>query len=454
MVKMHLPARRLRISVLATVTIGLLLTACGSSGHSSSSSGTTAASGATGATGGTGAAGASSTSCTGTVPVGSVFSTSGELSQYDVPGEQGAAFAINQINQTGFTVNGKCYKFKVYSADAKSDIPTGVAEVHQIIQSDHPVAIFGPVTSEIAAPSSEYSSAHGVIEVGASLADATLLAPCVAGQTPSSCNQADKTLKYFIATEGWNQSPIGSEIQQAFLKDNNIKTVAWLWPDDAAGKAETLGGIASLKADGIKIVYNASFPATTSDFSPYLSKIAPLHPDLIDFGYADTWMIPIMTLGRQENAAKLYEGSNSVDPALHSGTTTATNYYFDQVVITQYGASPAMKTFINNFENFTHTTVGIDTLFGYVFTEYPEVYLLVKAMQQAGTVTDTSKIIKYMRGVTMTTPGNIVPPMPVTSFGVVEVPESSCSLAPSASSIPPSKITIDDINCKIYSANT
>lgn len=454
MLKVKRPARQMRVTILAGITVGLLLASCGSSGHNSSATGagTTSGPSSGGTNGATGAAPAGQ-SCTGTVPVGSVFSLSGELSAYDVPGEQGTALAINQINQTGFDVNGKCYKFKVYSADAKSDIPTGVAEVHQIIQSDHPVAIFGPVTSEVAAPASEYSSAHKVIEIGASSADASLLAPCAAGQNSSTCGQSNSTLKYFIATEGWGASPVGEQEEQAFLKDHNVKSVAWLWPDDAVGKADSPVGVAQLKQYGVKVVYDSLFPDTTSDFSPYVTKIAQLHPDMIDFGYATTWMIPIMTLARQENAARIYDGAVSIDPALHSGSTTDTSYYFSTPVVTQYDASPSMQTFINTFQNFTHTTVGIDTQFAYVLTEYPEVYLLVKAMQQAGTVTNTSEIIKYMRGVTMTTPGNIAPPMPVTSFGVVEVPESSCSLSPAAASTPPASVTIKDIQCTLYSAN-
>jgi branched-chain amino acid transport system substrate-binding protein len=308
------------------------------------------------------------------------------------------------------------------------------------VLSDHPLAIFGPVVSEIAAPASTFTSAHGVIQVSASSADAALL-----------LKDSNTSLKYMIATEGGANEAPGTDSFAAFIHSIGAKTVAYLYPNDAVGTANTPTNLATFKTLGVNVVYNASFPDTTTDFSPYIAKIAPLHPDLLYFGYADTWMVPILTLAREQNAAKNYFGNVTILPALQSGTTVATNYTMSAPLVTQYGPSPAMQSFIQTLNAFTGTTVNIDTQFSYVFTEYPYVYLLVKAMQQAGTVSNTAAIMKYMRNVTMTTPGGAIPPIQINQYGIAVVPDSNCSISPSAASTPPAKIALSDIQCKVYS---
>ena len=438
LVSPHSKKKRSAIRLLAGAVVIALIGACGSSSKPSSSPGTTSSPDST-SSGATASSG-SNVPDGGDVTIGSVFSRSGIYSAYEIPGAQGTALAVSQINKTGFVVAGKRYHFKVVSADSKSDIPTGIADIHQIVDADHPVAIFGPVVSEIAAPASTFTSAHGVIQVSASSADAALL--------PKDYNTS---LKYMIATEGGANEQPGTDAFAAYIKSIGAKTVAYLYPNDAVGTATTPTNLATFKTLGVKIVYQASFPDTTTDFSPYLAKIAPLHPDLLYFGYATTWMVPILTLAREQNAAKNYFGNVTILPALQSGSTAATNYTMEAPLITQYGPSPAMQSFITTLNAFTGTPVNINTQFSYVFTEYPYVYLLVKAMQEAGTVKDTAAIMKYMRNTTMVTPGGVIPPIQINQWGIAVVPDSVCSIAPSAATIAPSKIADSDIQCHLYS---
>src|ERR1039458_4230064 len=89
-------------------------------------------------------AGAASTKVK-TVPTGMITSITGAYSVYGLPFEQGAAYAVSQINKTGFKVKGHKYKFKLTTENDNTDPATAVQKATGLIDNQHIVAMFGPI---------------------------------------------------------------------------------------------------------------------------------------------------------------------------------------------------------------------------------------------------------------------------------------------------------------------
>jgi len=293
-------------------------------------------------------------------------------------------------------------------------IATLTAPLRYAILGNHDVAVFGPVISAVAVPSAAYSSSHNTIEITPSTDLYALLA------------SAPSTYKYVLNTQA-GLGPAEVVAEKAYVQANNIKSVALLDAQDDTGKIQLTLDTQAFTQFGVKIVYSATFPDATTDFAPYVAKITAAHPDLLLLPYADTWEVPILTLARQQNSAKFVRG-NDLFPALNSGATPATNFFFDTALPSQFNPSPAMQSFINAYQSFTGTTVTPTTYFSYVFSSYPEVYLLVKAMQEAGSVTDEAAILSHMRGATMTTPGGFVPTMTFNAQGQISSYDEQCTI--------------------------
>jgi len=350
------------------------------------------------------------------IPIGADFSLTGDFSQYDQPGYQGMEIAINQINQTGFVVDGKKYKFKVYATDNQSDIATGVTQARSLVNDDKIVALFGPVVSPIAVPVAAVTQSSRVLEFTPSIA------------VGADLHTSPSKYPYMIVTEPPTGGPNGVATVESRVvgKQLHARTVAVLQPADATGEADQPAIVEGFEEAGAKIVYNQTFPDSTTDFSPYIQKLAALHPDVLVVGYTDAEMIPMITEARQLGAAKYYVGLGSENPALKSGTTALTNYFWFLPVVGQEDTQPAMTKFVAAFKKFTGQSPTTD--FGYAVNMYPWPFALVKAMQQAKSVTNVHAIESRLRNVTLSFAGKPVSKIAVGSDGQAYPPYEWCDL--------------------------
>lgn len=356
------------------------------------------------------------------IPVGADFSQTGSFAQYDLPGYQGAELAISQINKTGFVVNGKHYKFKLYATDSQSNIATGVTQARSLITDDHIVALFGPVVSPIAVPVAQITGPAKVIQFTPSSSIGGKLAT-----DPASYPYLTDTEAPVAGANG-----VMTVMSKAVGEQYGIKTVAQLEPADATGQANGPGVVEGFQEAGAKIVYNVYFPPNTTDFTPYVQKIAALHPDALVVGFTDAEMIPIITAARQLNAAKYYIGLGSENPALKSGSTPLNNYFWFTPVVTQTDPSPAMSKFISEFTAFTGQQPGPS--FGYAVNMYPWPFALMKAMQAANSVSNVDSIEAHLRGLTLNFPGQPLDKITISKDGQAYPPFQACNLLAGASS--------------------
>lgn len=393
--------RRVWVPIMATVP---LLASCSSTGGSKAS--------LSGGSNGTTAKAAQ------TVPIGATFDLTGSYAQYGVYANDAVSMAVQQINKTGFIVNGTTYKFKLYSDDSQSTISTGVSQIRSLIGDDHVVALFGPQVSVIGTPASAITTAAKVIEF-----------------SPPTSIQAEVDTKssqypYLIASQSPYGPPYGSiyTLGKDVVSKYGIKTVALLNPNDAAGTVYTPFFVQGVEAAGGKVVYNQYFPPATTDFSPYIRAIAAAKPQGLFFGYTNASMIPIMTAARQVNAAQYYiggPGTNQI-PAQQSGSTTESNYIWSSAVLSTITPTPPVAQFFSSLASFTHT--AITPAMSNAFDQYSFPFVLVKAMQAAGTTTDTTKIIEQLKGHSFSLPGQPISSLVIDARGQAWTPYQICDL--------------------------
>lgn len=185
------------------------------------------------------------------------------------------------------------------------------------------------------------------------------------------------------------------------------KTIAMTGADAEFSKHAIEGAVAHAKADGIKVVYNQTYPPNTIDYTPIVRAIKAVHPDLVFVASypADSAGL-LRAVEEQGLAAKMFGGPiiglqyGSIKKQMGPRLNGIVDYEL-------YVHEPTMKfpgtdDFIKQYQAKAKTT-GTDPLGYYV---PPLVYATFQVLGQAVTGTgslDQEKLAKYMHATTFKT---------------------------------------------------
>jgi branched-chain amino acid transport system substrate-binding protein len=176
-----------------------------------------------------------------------------------------------------------------------------------------------------------------------------------------------------------------------FLQEAKPKTIAILLPQDPVGPIHTKLYGDAFKSAGVEVVYSELFDPNTTDFTPQLTKIRGLKPDALVTGYLDRWMTPLV-----RQATEL--GVTSTLLATPGTTLAAGEPYKDRITYVwsittrniEASSDPKMQKYIADFKAEFNKDPGPNGFYGLSY--YDAIFLLTKALQDAGTVTDLPKI--------------------------------------------------------------
>lgn len=386
---------RLVVALASCGAVCLIATACGG-GESSASSGSDG----------------------GKVLIGGIFDESGPYAQYGVYGLGGTELGVKELNRKGFTVAGKHYTFELKVEDSQSNLSQAVADARKLVQQDHVMALFGPMVSTLTTPVAPIAMAGETPQFSPPTAAQALVA-----EEPSKYNYLIPSLSPYGGEQG-SQVQLGRTVAEKY----GIKTIAALNPKDSAGTVYTPLFLEGFEEAGGKVVYNQYFPPETQEFAPYVQAIADKHPEALFFGYTEESMVPIMTLARQENAAKYYIGGagTSQIPAEESGSEPYTKYVWAAPVLSINDPSPTVTDFVKKYRALTHSEESPNI--SLAFSTYPFVFVLAKAMEEAGTVTDRAKINEALHGSSWTFPGEAIEKVTIDENGQAWTPYQICDL--------------------------
>jgi branched-chain amino acid transport system substrate-binding protein len=384
--------KRFRFRAAAVLLAGgaLVATAC-----SSSATGTGSTSGASSSS----AAGSGSTA--GSVTFGSELPLTGSAASVGVPQENGIQLAVNQVNAAGgIKIGSKSYKVNLNVQDDASTGTTGVEVVQKLLQSNISY-LFGGTSSEVVGaylPIIEHSSSVINIISGSVLPGIT--------QYPSVYRfQADVQRNEIAATN--------------FLHSKGYKSVAMLTDRTHAGYVANTGNVIKEMASvGITVTTQQQYSAGDTQYGSQVEAITRTKPDAIVLrGYAAD-LLRFITQARQlgyTGPIVSTAGYTSAEVQQENATAGMSNVFdvlppqVANIATSTTAAAPlvaAAKTFVSDYTSAFHAAPQLLSGQG-----YDSIWIMVAAMEKAGTVTDVAAIRNALNTLTVSEVQHVVLPI-------------------------------------------
>lgn len=318
-----------------------------------------------------------------TVTIGAILPLSGLFSTLGPPERDAMQMSIEKINHDGgFTVGGQHYKLALKVMDDESSAATvGIAAYRQLVQVDKvPVLVLADNTRSYASflRRSPVPVLNILDSTYPSILDVDKHVFLLRSDTPAYVPGAVWYLANVMHRKriGW----IGSA---ADPYSAGIGT----WVKKAAA------------AYGVKIVADVNYPPGTTNFSPFIQTVMAAKPDAIYLGGVTQEVLPV--------AKQLYQAGIRDLPVVHDSGATPTqakqiigDALYNEVMaqnldfagtLPETSDNPATKQFYKEF--LARYKEYPDDL---TMWAYDAPYVLVAAMQDAGSVTDRAKIYQAM----------------------------------------------------------
>ena len=209
------------------------------------------------------------------------------------------ADAVNK--KGGIKVGDKSYQVKLIYADDQSDPTAGANAAERLVTSEKVDFILGPYTS-------------GVTKAVAPILDKYKV-PMITGSAESPTIWTQK-FAYTFGTIPAADLTANSPLDTLAKLPNPPKTVAVLGVNDAFSKAVAEAFKASAEKNGMKVVKYDVVPAGT-DFTPLISAIKQLNPDILAVGGHETEHMQVIkgakSLGFMPKAFVMHYGITTPD---------------------------------------------------------------------------------------------------------------------------------------------
>ncbi len=317
------------------------------------------------------------------VKIGEIEALTGPLATYGWMGHQGANLAVAEINKKGgFKVGGKTYKLQLISLDTRGNPQDGLIELKQLLEQDKVKYVFGPFLTNV----------FNGIEPYATQNNGKFL--MMGGATSIHAKLGTPNHDYLIRSWNWDAGDSGfGTLMVDYLKKQGAKKVAMLFQNDAFGKVAVDIYTPIFKKAGIDLQVELFEPGT-KDFSAPLAKLAAGKPDYLFPGYVDAVLYDIVRQATETGLfKKFFTVRGSMGPAFKN-KDLIDDYiaylpkYFEHAEKTE----PKTAAFIADYKAFYKRDFPYDQAPLCSSSCYDHVYMLVDAMQKAGTVDDVAKV--------------------------------------------------------------
>jgi branched-chain amino acid transport system substrate-binding protein len=318
--------------------------------------------------------------------IGVAVALSGPTSELGRSVVQGLKLFVEQYAEKGgFEVAGKRYMPELIINDTGGSPANGVAQAEKLVNKDHVKILFGCTSSAVAVPMLATTQPAKVIQISNSTAwEKHLGRPGNDYMIKLIASQTDTARSYIPAV----------------VKKWNIKSAVQILPNDDAGRIYEVTYKNAAERNGVKILETFFYDPKLQDFYPILTKIKSMAPEAIWIGYWNNAMAIIVRQGRELGMKTTYiglgtgitgEGGNLPNGERVEGFTFVSQFNPES-------KNPGQLDLIKRYEKTFKTKITSD--FNYLLWYNNCAHMLVEAMQKAGSVTDTSKIMNFILGKT------------------------------------------------------
>lgn len=325
------------------------------------------------------------------VAIGAIDSLSGDGIAFGIPPADGVALAVQEINEAGgFEVDGTTYTFELTTVDDQSQEAQAVAGTTELVEDVGARFIFGPTTSALANQAQEITTQSGVMHFSG------------AGSWESLGYLADPDRPYLFGLQ------VPAEVRGAVLASGitelvpDAESVGMLSQDDdtTAGNLEAYtDGFAAEGLDDEVIL----FPPDTTDLAPFVRRAGQADVDVFFYFFPQARAAEAVRLAIDLGVGPSGFAGFNIDPAVATEGLDGRPLPIPAVVAqgTPSWAYPPNE----EVESFKERVLEFDPDIpqgsaNSIFYTYDTVYMLVEAMQQAGSVDDLDAIAEALQDLT------------------------------------------------------
>jgi branched-chain amino acid transport system substrate-binding protein len=346
-----------------------------------------AASGCASSAGGSAAAGAS------TVKFAGICDLSGDLATFGHFCKQSLTLAVHEVNSAGgISVGGQKDKVSLTVVDGRSDPTASVAAARNLV-SQGVKYIFGPDTDVTSSQVLQATANSDVMEFAGGSSDQAII------------GTSGHTLQFSVLQPNalW-QAAVLSVLKKMGISSG---TVAIVYPSDVGQ---------TIAPQFQKILTGAGFqakvylyPPTTTDFRSVLTRVKAAHATVLLQGYSVQQGLPVTRTALQLGVARAVIGVGET-PDQVPGAIAKSQGSFPLLwgsMIAERSMDPTttaqFEKFVRLWQGYFHQSPDLPEAQTVVWF-YDPVGMLVKAMEKAGTVTDTKAIAKELHSFTASHP--------------------------------------------------
>ena len=211
------------------------------------------------------------------VKIGHVAPISGAIAHLGKDNENGARFAIEELNAKGISIGGKKVKFELLAEDDAADPKQGTAAAQKL--ADQKVSgVIGHLNSGTSIPASKIYSDAGIPQISPSATN------------PKYTRQGYKTTFRVVADD----VHLGGTLGRYAVQKLNAKTIAVVDDRTAYGQGVADEFEKAAKAAGATIVGREFTTYKATDFTAILTTIKGKKPDVVFFGGMDAVAGPMI----------------------------------------------------------------------------------------------------------------------------------------------------------------
>ena len=300
--------------------------------------------------------------------------------------------AVKQINDAGgFVVNGKTYKLEPYYRDNRTDVNTAIANARELVDDIHVKAIWGTETHDFSIAMTKITNPAKVIQFTGN----SSLGCCLT----EDLTKPGGALHYTFQTEPQEFQRSGSTAKGVLtllepLLGHKPKTSVVFVQDDAGGQYLSSHYVLALKANDQQTDL-IKYPPETKDFTPLLTRVKADKPDVVHIWYNGDYVMIAYPQAVQLDVAPAYF-LFGVDPGVWKERGLKSTVPITLSCVPVCWGAPPFQGAKDYFDQYfaLGAPKGVQSSVSLLYYDY--VGMFVKAMQEAGTVDDTDKIVAQL----------------------------------------------------------